>query len=284
MAKILIADDDPDILELLKFTLETENHQVLLATNGEDAFKKISAEMPDAVVLDVMMPKMTGYEVCEKIREHPALASTLVIMLTAKGQTKDKITGIKLGADDYMAKPFEPHELSARIEGLLLRRARQSPPHGPAGSSAAGKSLEETLKDCLNKGSQFTLGALDINGFKQFNEKFGHKQGDKFLEEWKRLLEKLLAEQPSSSLFAQGGDDFVFLLASDSSDAFSRTLLQEFEKLAMAHSPASPLSLAIGLLQVNPAQFSHHSQILDRLKEFLKLAKSQPGSHVIKGA
>lgn len=124
MPKILIADDDPDILELIKFTLESHDHQVVLANDGQEALQKTVAEKPDLVVLDVMMPHLNGYEVCEKIRQDETLSKTPVIILTAKGQTKDKITGIKLGADDYMAKPFEPLELAARIDAILRRTSR----------------------------------------------------------------------------------------------------------------------------------------------------------------
>src|SRR3989339_505688 len=111
MTKILIADDDTEIQELLNFTLENEGYNVVICSDGEEAERRAYAEKPDLIVLDVMMPKMTGYEVCEKLREDPRTALTPIIMLTSLSQTKDKITGIKLGADEYLNKPFEPSEL-----------------------------------------------------------------------------------------------------------------------------------------------------------------------------
>ena len=121
MTKILIADDDTEIQELLHFTLENEGYEVVVASNGEEAVEKALKERPDLMVLDVMMPKLTGYEVCEKVRENPLISLTPIILLTSLSQTKDRITGIMLGADEYLSKPFEPFELVTRINGLLQR-------------------------------------------------------------------------------------------------------------------------------------------------------------------
>ncbi|MFH2070936.1 MAG: response regulator [Elusimicrobiota bacterium] len=121
MTNILIADDDLEIQELLKFTLENEGYQVQIAGDGEETIKKAYAIKPDLIVLDIMMPKLSGYEVVERLRDDPLMSLVPIIMLTSLSQVKDRITGIKLGADDYLCKPFEPYELVARIEGLLRR-------------------------------------------------------------------------------------------------------------------------------------------------------------------
>ena len=120
--KILIVDDDKNICELLRLYLEKEGYAVTQAYDGEAAFEAFEREKPNLVLLDVMMPKMDGWEVCRKIREK---GNTPVIMLTAKGETFDKVLGLELGADDYVVKPFSPGELVARVRAVLARTMRR---------------------------------------------------------------------------------------------------------------------------------------------------------------
>lgn len=121
--KILIVDDDKNICELLRLYLEKEGYAVTQAYDGEAAFEAFEREKPNLVLLDVMMPRMDGWEVCRKIRER---GSTPVIMLTAKGETFDKVLGLELGADDYVTKPFRIRELITRIKTVLRRTGRSA--------------------------------------------------------------------------------------------------------------------------------------------------------------
>ena len=120
--KILVVDDDTNICELLRLYLTKEGYQVTVANDGEEGLEKFNAVKPDMVLLDVMMPRMDGLEVCRRIRK---AGNTPVMMLTAKGETFDKVLGLELGADDYMVKPFGVLELSARIRSLLRRTKRE---------------------------------------------------------------------------------------------------------------------------------------------------------------
>ena len=116
--KILVVDDDANICELLRLYLTKEGYQVTTANDGEEGLDKFNQVKPDMVLLDVMMPKMDGLEVCRRIRK---LGNTPVMMLTAKGETFDKVLGLELGADDYMVKPFDAKEVVARIKAVLRR-------------------------------------------------------------------------------------------------------------------------------------------------------------------
>ena len=115
---VLIVEDDANIRELLQLYLEKDGYAVTLAADGGQGLEKFHAIKPDLVLLDVMMPVMDGWEVCKAIREE---SQTPIIMLTAKGETDDKVTGLKSGADDYVTKPFEMKEVLARIEAVLRR-------------------------------------------------------------------------------------------------------------------------------------------------------------------
>ena len=119
---ILIADNDPDILELVAFRLESAGYEILRATDGEEALQLASERVPDLLVLDVMMPKLTGYEVTRRIRAKEATNDIPVILLTARVQDADVEQGFEAGADDYLKKPFSPQELRARVQAILGRR------------------------------------------------------------------------------------------------------------------------------------------------------------------
>lgn len=115
---ILIVDDEKPIVDILKFNLEKEGYQTIEAFDGEAAYEAALKQKPDLILLDIMLPKMDGFTVCRKIREH---ASTPIIMLTAKEEEIDKVLGLELGADDYITKPFSTRELMARVKANLRR-------------------------------------------------------------------------------------------------------------------------------------------------------------------
>lgn len=117
--KILIADDEPNIVISLEFLMKREGYEVLIANDGEEAVQRIRADMPDLVLLDVMMPKKSGFEVCQEVKSTPELQSTRILMLTAKGRDTEVAKGLALGADAYMTKPFSTKELVDRVRDLL---------------------------------------------------------------------------------------------------------------------------------------------------------------------
>lgn len=121
--KILIVDDELDTLLPLKRALELEDFKVIEAQDGLEALEKVSAETPDLILLDLMLPKLNGFEVCQRLKRDEATSSIPIIMLTAKSETSDKVEGIEIGADDYVTKPFDLDELKARIKAVLRRTA-----------------------------------------------------------------------------------------------------------------------------------------------------------------
>ena len=124
MGKILVADDDQNIAELLKLYLEKEGYTVVLAADGDGGKRaSLPAENPDIVLLDIMMPKLDGWQVCRDIRKK---SNCPIIMITAKGETFDKVLGLELGADDYVVKPFDAKEVVARIKAVMRRTGKSS--------------------------------------------------------------------------------------------------------------------------------------------------------------
>lgn len=119
--KILVVDDEIHIQELIKFNLENSGYKVICAGNGIDALNFARMELPDLILLDLMLPGIDGYEVCKEIRKDNSISSMPIIMLTAKGDEFDKVLGLELGADDYLTKPFSVRELLARVKAILRR-------------------------------------------------------------------------------------------------------------------------------------------------------------------
>lgn len=119
MPKILVVDDEPDAIELIKFNLKAAGYEVITAADGEEALKKARSMLPDLVILDLMLPEVDGLEVCKILRRDQRVSATPILMLTAKAAEIDRVLGLELGADDYVTKPFSPRELVLRVKRLL---------------------------------------------------------------------------------------------------------------------------------------------------------------------
>ena len=124
--KILVVDDEPTIVRLMEFILARQGHEMIVAVNGEEALQKIQAEQPDLVLLDIMMPRIDGYEVAQRLRADPATATLPIIMLSAKAQEEDIRKGIDVGVDEYITKPFSPEHL-VHVVADYLQRVKKEP-------------------------------------------------------------------------------------------------------------------------------------------------------------
>ncbi len=119
--KVMIVDDEPDIVKLVKISLELANFEVIEAFSGQEALDKVQGTKPDLILLDIMMPDINGFEVCQRLKADTPTRHIPVIMLTAKGQRGDAMQGLKVGADDYIIKPFDPYELSEQVLEILKK-------------------------------------------------------------------------------------------------------------------------------------------------------------------
>ena len=121
MPKILIAEDEPDIRDLVAFTLRFAGYEVVAANNGEEAVQKASVEFPDLILMDVRMPRMTGYDACRAMKANAELKDIPVVFLSAKGQESEIQTGLEAGAEEYLLKPFAPDQLTVRVRAILSK-------------------------------------------------------------------------------------------------------------------------------------------------------------------
>jgi CheY-like chemotaxis protein len=121
MARILIAEDEPDIRDLVAFTLRFAGHEVTATSNGEEAVQMASQVIPDLILMDVRMPRMTGYDACRLMKASPTLKDIPVVFLSAKGQDSEIATGLAVGAEEYLLKPFAPDQLTSRVKTILAK-------------------------------------------------------------------------------------------------------------------------------------------------------------------
>ncbi|KAF1681527.1 two-component system response regulator PhoP [Bacillus sp. SKDU12] len=142
--KILVVDDEESIVTLLQYNLERSGYHVITASDGEEALKKAETEKPDLIVLDVMLPKLDGIEVCKQLRQQKLMFP--ILMLTAKDEEFDKVLGLELGADDYMTKPFSPREVNARVKAILRRSEMAAPSSESKSDEIEGQIVIGDLK------------------------------------------------------------------------------------------------------------------------------------------
>jgi two-component system phosphate regulon response regulator PhoB len=157
-AHILVVDDEPDISALVAYHLARDSYRVRTVGDGREAIEAVERERPDLIVLDLMLPGMSGLDVLRELRSRPDFESVPVILLTARKEEDDRVEGLRLGADDYLSKPFSPQELVLRV-GAVLRRVRQHPPASPGGQllRAGPVSIDTGAAQVEVDGSPLTL-------------------------------------------------------------------------------------------------------------------------------
>ena len=234
--RILLAEDDDDVGRYVELSLAVEGFEIHRARDGSAAVSKAVEVQPDLVLLDIGMPGMDGLSVCEELRRDPRTSATPIIMLTARVQQFDKITGLHAGADDYVTKPFDPAELVARIEAAL-RRTRQlrdvSPLTGLPGNIAIFRHLELLLASDI----PFALMHADLDNFKAFNDRYGFAAGDEVIKATAAVLTGALEALPRQPSFAGhvGGDDFVLVAPADGVEEFAEQIVRRFDDVIPAY-------------------------------------------------
>jgi diguanylate cyclase (GGDEF)-like protein len=230
---ILVADDEPVNRTLLERLLEREGYRVLAARNGSEAVEQARISLPDLVLLDVMMPEMDGLDACRLIKENETTRDIPIIFLSARDETEMKVSGLSLGADDYISKPFEAEELIARVHvAIRLKRERDqlrlsAEEASMRAEQAQARAMTDALTGLLNRyGLQHTLARehaetrryhrqlscvlIDLDNFKTINDTYGHAIGDLTLQQIAGILRE--AVRASDTVFRYGGEEFLVLL------------------------------------------------------------------------
>ena len=230
---VLVADDDPDLRDILRSVLEGAGFTVLEAADGEQALRAVRAHPPQLVILDYMMPALTGPQVCERLKQDVLLRHLPVVMLTGKSELQDKVEGINAGADDYVVKPFEPQELLARVH-MVLRRASRDLEANPLTKLPGNVSIQRELERRIASGVPLAVGYIDLDRFKAFNDHYGFQCGDDVI---RRTAEVLLAASrtqgsPQDFVGHIGGDDFILVTIPPRAEGLCKAIIREFDVMA----------------------------------------------------
>jgi len=297
--RLLVVDDDPDIARFIEVNLRTHGFEVHLASDGVEALEKAQEIRPDLVLVDVMMPRMDGFQVVDHLRSDPRTANTSIIMLTAKALTADKVLGITAGADDYIIKPFDPVELVARVKGTL-RRAREMRAISPLTGLPGNARIHDELLSRIAAGEPFALLYADLDNFKAYNDHYGFLRGDDALRAVARCVQDTALKIGGHRAFVGhlGGDDFVLITPVDIAEELCKAMLAECHNVVPGlYDPEDIergyielenrqgkqerfplLAMSIGVATSDRRGYSHPGEVVSVATELKEFAKRTEGS------
>ena len=228
--RILVIDDDQDILQFVRMNLELEGYEVSTATDGTSGVETALAEAPDLVLLDLMMPETDGFEALRRIKTSPATANTAVILLTAKAQLRDLVSGLDHGADDYVTKPFDIEELVARV-GSVVRRSKAMRDLSPLTGLPGNFRIADEMERRVRSGAPLAVVHADLDNFKAFNDHYGFMRGDNVIKFTANTLVEasLEAGDPTGFIGHVGGDDFIAVMDPAVAEIFGKTVVERFD-------------------------------------------------------
>ena len=298
--RILVVDDDVDIARFVEMNLAMEGFEVIVAHDGASAIELVQTKAPDLVILDLMMPELDGVEVTRRLRSDAMTSALPIIMLTAKGQTVDKVLGLTAGADDYVVKPFDTLELVARVRGTL-RRNQEFREVSPLTGLPGNQRILREVGDRIRLGEPFAVCYCDIDGFKAVNDAYGFARGDEFIVALgRKLLAAVAKADPPAFLGHVGGDDFVVICSQDQVRPLTERAVSEFESAADAlyddedrnrgyvsvksrrdgTKEVGLVTVSVGVALSTRRKYTDPREIVADASEMKTVAKGQPGSYV----
>lgn len=288
--KVLIVDDSPVTLALAQARLRDENLEVLCAAGGVEGLRQAEREHPDLILLDLKMPDLSGYEVCQRLKAHPSLCSIPVIFLTAADSIADKVRGLDMGAVDYVAKPFDPVELCARVraalrvkrlQDLLNLRAQLDPLTELWNRQAMEDRLQREWSRSLRHEEVFSFLMMDVDHFKAINDTFGHPAGDRVLCALARVLTAQCRDSDVPCRY--GGEEFAVILpCTDAASArvFAERCREEVRSVSLpAHDHVIRVTASFGL--ADSRNVSSQEELVRRADEALYHAKQAGRNRVV---
>ncbi len=292
--KVLIVDDSPSNLMILGEVL-TQEYEVYVASSGRDALKKAALNMPDIILLDIMMPDIDGYEVCRRLKADEATEKIPVIFITSMNSEEDEVKGLSFGAVDYITKPFRLPIVLARIKTHLELKAKTdileniSSRDGLTGifnRRRFDEGLTTEWKKAMRQKQPLSLIILDLDFFKLYNDNYGHLAGDECL---KAVAETISATiKRAGDLAARyGGEEFVVLLPNtpqNDSVYIAEKIKKNVEELQIEHKYsliASHITISLGVSTVIPEQNKEHQTLIDMADKALYQAK-QAGKNTVR--
>ncbi len=284
MFKVLLIDDDPVVVRLYQKLLADHHYQVIVAHDGEQALSLAFAEQPDVVVLDIMLPKLNGYQVCARLRAAPATGDIPIMILTAMEGVTARQKALEIGADDFVAKGEPIEAIDGRIKMLLKQRILRHTASWLGGLDGS-VAMQNAYRAHLKTGQPLAVCYLDLNGLRAFNERAGLEQGDRVLWQLARILKDEVLKRERGDFIAYiGADDFRLLAAPAHVEALVRAVVERFDAAMREWSGGGEAeafpTLAVGIVIVEDMPKTHPAQVSSLAKTLLREAKAVPGSAV----
>jgi len=234
--RILVVEDDFDISNMLRIYFSGQGYEVQVAPRGGDALTLTRKQLPQLIVLDIMLPDMNGYDVCRELRSTTRTSHIPIIFLTQKDERSDKIAGLELRADDYITKPFDIEELKLRVKNQIERAERDNytdPNSGLPSSSL----IEEKLREMMREDKVWSYLDIKIVHYEPFKEVYGFVAGNEVLRFMALLMGEVLDElgTPNDFVGHAGSDNFVLVSYSDKPDALTKRLVDRFAEEVQQH-------------------------------------------------
>jgi diguanylate cyclase (GGDEF)-like protein len=228
--RLLIVEDDFDISNMLRIYFDSQGYQTIVATKGQEALEMCRRNLPNLVILDIVLPDVDGYEVCRQLRGNLRTSHIPIIFLTQKDERSSQIAGLELGADDYITKPFDLQLLLLRVDGAL-RRAGWLSLTSPVTGLPSSKLIEDQLRTIMRR-QDWSVLYIGINHINDFNDVYGFVAGDDVLRFAAMLLTEVVDELGVGSEFIGhiGGDDFIIISTPEASPQIKTRLVQRFNE------------------------------------------------------
>jgi PleD family two-component response regulator len=300
---LLYVDDSEDMRLMVREVLASAGHEVSLAPDGVSALALIQEREPDLLVLDLVMPGMSGIDVCRAIKRNPFTARIPVLMLTARGDIEHKVASFEAGADDYLAKPFDPRELRARVVALL-RLVRREGDRNPTSGLPGGSAIEDEIARRGAQREPFALCYIDLDNFKPFADTFGFSVADMVIRDMGAAIRSAVGSvgDPRDFVGHIGGDDFIVVATPERAEAIARECATRFVHVAERAVGAEavrkgsfmgidregrarefPIArLSVAVLQVEPERWISTSHIGALAAEVKRRAKQRgPGTILV---
>ncbi|MBV9108380.1 MAG: response regulator [Gemmatimonadetes bacterium] len=236
MSRILFAEDDDALRRMTTQVLASAGHEVRDVPNGTAALDELRQRLPELVVLDYRMGDPDGFEVCRRIKHDPAMAHVPVLILTAERGIEDRLGGFDAGADDYLAKPFDPRELLARV-AALLRLAQRGRDRNPTTGLPGGEAIYQELERRRQLGVPFAVTYLDLDFFKPFSDRFGFAVADAAIREAAAALTTATRGRLDVFVGHVGGDDFVICSPPEDARRLAEDARRRFDVGLSRHLP-----------------------------------------------
>jgi diguanylate cyclase (GGDEF)-like protein len=286
LKKLVIAEDDDAVAHLVAASLGDAGFLCLRARDGEEALNLTRSELPDALVLDVMMPKLDGIEVCRRLKADVLISRVPIMMLTSLAGVDDRVAGLEAGADDYLSKPFDLRELTARVKALI-RQSRRERDRNPTTNLPAGEAIEDHATQLLGGQEKFALLYVDIENYRTYTDVYGYRKADDVVAQTgSMILEQARATADRPPFVGHvGGDDFIIICRpEDAHDLGGRIALAFNEKVRSYYSDedaargytslddddgevrrAALMSASIAHLIVDPEKVDNIEQLADQM-------------------